>query len=117
MTDEEKPPEPAKVSITGWLSIAFVLLFVVGGLLAFLKLFFEEGWSSATQKNPAGGMIFLLALAVGYFFAILHVEKTNKNAARKMIWVALAIGGFLVASLFPSCHDSERAPTDIYFRR
>ena len=117
MTDEEKSQETKKVGVVGWLSIAFVSLFVVGGLLAFLKLLFEDGWSSASQKYPAGAVLFFVALAIGYFFAIVVVEKKNKDAARKMIWVAVAAGGIFLISMFPSCQNDGRAPTDMYYRR
>lgn len=117
MADDEKSQGKAKVGFWGWLSIAFLGVFLGASLLAFLKLLIEDGWSSATQKHPTGALLFFIALAIGYFFAILVVEKKNKNAARKMIWVAVAAIGLFVISLFPSCHDDNRAPTDLYYRR
>ena len=117
MDDEKKSQEPAKVGVVGWLSIAFVLFFGVGGLLGFLKLLFEDGWSSASQRNPVGPILLFVALAIGYFFAILFVEKKNKDAARKMIWAAVAAGGIFLIALFPSCQNDGRTPTDMYYRR
>lgn len=117
LSEERKSQKAGKVGIGGWLSIAFIGLFLSLSLLAFLKLLFEEGWSSASQKHPSGGLLFFAALAIAYFFAILLVEKRNKDMARKMIWAAVAAGGLVVVSMFPSCQGNDRAPTDIYYRR
>lgn len=118
MPEEGKPQPANKIGAVGCLLLVFFGLFAAVSLLAFLKLLYKGGWSSASQKHPAGALLLFVAFAITYVLAIVVIQKKHKTAARAMILAAVvAVGGLFVATLFPSCQDDGREPTDIYYRR
>lgn len=116
--NEEKERKPT-TGVIGYIGMAFVVLALLGNILGFIKIFFEEGWSSASSKLPIGGLLVLGILGLSYLIAIPWLANHGyKSLAKAMAWVAAIVMGMLILSQLPSCGRSDTpAPTEFYYRR
>lgn len=112
---EEKEKKNGPLAI---LLMVVVGLFVAAVFLGFFVLWAREGWTAATEKNPAGGAIFMLLLGLLYLMAIPALwDKGQKSLAKLLAGVAAFAALTFLLGVFPSCSDSSNFNTDRPYRK
>lgn len=114
----DQDPKEKKNGPLAVLLMVVVGLFTLAVFLGFFVLWAREGWTAATEKNPAGGAMFFLLLGLLYLIAIPVLwDKGQKALAKVLAGIALFAAVTFIFGIFPSCDGSSNFNTDRPYRK